>query len=295
MMSLDIPCSLYAVVATLELTGTCLILAFLPTAVDKSSVRGSLIVAENSRGSRSIVACICLRMANGTRATNWGDQGLPTHHHMLVKTRPQQLLLCVIVAPLQLQRRYHDNQLLNSASIVVCICLRKANGTRATNWGNQGLPTHHHMLVESMTPLQLQRRYHDNQLLHSASIVVCIICLRKANGTRATNWGNQGLPTHHHMLVESKRSIHGSVDYRCYTYPLPTTRRCYNFHCCCSSLHLFHLGSRSRSVSLCVIVYDDVSSTPYIGGCSITVAPMSNYSYVAPVHHSPNLPSNEVK
>ena len=242
MMSLDIPCSLYAVVATLELTGTCLILAFLPTAVDKSSVRGSLIVAENSRGSRSIVACICLRMANGTRATNWGDQGLPTHHHMLVKTRPQQLLLCVIVAPLQLQRRYHDNQLLNSASIVVCI-----------------------------------------------------ICLRKANGTRATNWGNQGLPTHHHMLVESKRSIHGSVDYRCYTYPLPTTRRCYNFHCCCSSLHLFHLGSRSRSVSLCVIVYDDVSSTPYIGGCSITVAPMSNYSYVAPVHHSPNLPSNEVK
>ena len=40
------------------------------------------------------------------------------------------------------------------------------------------------------------------------------------------------------------------------SYPLPTTRRCYNFHCCCSSLHLFHLGSRSGSAfSLCHRIY----------------------------------------
>ena len=48
-MSLDIPWSLWPVVAMLELTGTCLTLA-LPMVVVIVSVRGNLIVAENSCG-----------------------------------------------------------------------------------------------------------------------------------------------------------------------------------------------------------------------------------------------------
>ena len=47
--------------------------------------------------------------------------------------------------------------------------------------------------------------------------------------------------------------------------------------------------------SHCAIVYIDVTSTPCIGGCSIVVALMSNYSSVALLHHSQNLPSNGVE
>src|SRR5210317_1136348 len=46
-----------------------------------------------------------------------------TPYHMMVESRPPNLLLCLIWAPLRLRRRYHAHPLLNYAAIVVYICM----------------------------------------------------------------------------------------------------------------------------------------------------------------------------
>src|SRR6056300_1032647 len=46
-----------------------------------------------------------------------------TPYHMMVESRPPNLLLCLIWAPLRLRRRYHADPLLNYAAIVVYICM----------------------------------------------------------------------------------------------------------------------------------------------------------------------------
>src|SRR5210317_1848797 len=50
-----------------------------------------------------------------------------TPYHMVVESRPLYLLLCLMRAPLRLQRRYRTHPLLNYAAIVVYICMPIAN------------------------------------------------------------------------------------------------------------------------------------------------------------------------
>src|SRR6056300_1650730 len=66
-----------------------------------------------------------------------------TPYHMMVESRPLYLLLCLIGAPLRLQRRYHADPLLTGAAIVVYICVPIANYTVASSFADQDQPTHH--------------------------------------------------------------------------------------------------------------------------------------------------------
>ncbi len=65
---------------------------------------------------------------------------------MMVESRPLYLLLCLIGAPLRLQRRYHADPLLNYAAIVVYIGITVANYTVASSFADQNFPTHHTIL-----------------------------------------------------------------------------------------------------------------------------------------------------
>src|SRR5210317_2134287 len=66
-----------------------------------------------------------------------------TPYHMMVESRPLYLLLCLIGAPLRLQRRYHADPLLTGAAIVVYIGMPVANYTVASSFADQDQPTHH--------------------------------------------------------------------------------------------------------------------------------------------------------
>src|SRR5210317_1953246 len=66
-----------------------------------------------------------------------------TPYHMMVESRPLYLLLCLIGAPLRLQRRYHADPLLNYASFDVYICPPIANQAVASSLADQDQPTHH--------------------------------------------------------------------------------------------------------------------------------------------------------
>src|SRR6056300_1508790 len=63
----------------------------------------------------------------------------------MVESRPLYLpLLCLIMTPLRLQRRYHADPLLNYAAIVVYIlCMPIANQAVASSLADQDQPTHH--------------------------------------------------------------------------------------------------------------------------------------------------------
>ena len=62
---------------------------------------------------------------------------------MMVESRPLYLLLCLIGAPLRLQRRYHADPLLTGAAIVVYIGVPIAIYTVASSFADQDQPTHH--------------------------------------------------------------------------------------------------------------------------------------------------------
>ena len=66
-----------------------------------------------------------------------------TPYHMMVESRPPNLLLCLIGAPLRLRRRYQAHPLLNYAAIVVYIRMPIANQAVASSFAEQGFPTHH--------------------------------------------------------------------------------------------------------------------------------------------------------
>src|SRR6056300_480181 len=72
----------------------------------------------------------------------FGRSGLSyTPYHMMVESRPLYLLLCLIGAPLRLQRRYHADPLLTGTSNVVCIGRPSVNYTVASSLADQGFPT----------------------------------------------------------------------------------------------------------------------------------------------------------
>src|SRR6056300_604882 len=61
-----------------------------------------------------------------------------------MESRPPNLLLCLIGAPLRLRRRYHaDHPLLNYAAIVVYTHMPIANQAVARSLAEQDQPTHH--------------------------------------------------------------------------------------------------------------------------------------------------------
>src|SRR6056300_1646924 len=66
-----------------------------------------------------------------------------TPYHMMVESRPPNLLLCLIGAPLRLRRRYHADPLLNYAAIVVYAHMPIANQAVASSLAEQDQPTHH--------------------------------------------------------------------------------------------------------------------------------------------------------
>ena len=66
-----------------------------------------------------------------------------TPYHTMVESRPLYLLLCLIMTPLRLQRRYHADPLLNYAAFVVYTCMPIANYAVASSLVHQSLPTHH--------------------------------------------------------------------------------------------------------------------------------------------------------
>src|SRR5210317_1690667 len=74
----------------------------------------------------------------------FGRSGLSyTPYHMMVESRPLYLLLCLIGAPRQLQRRYQDDTLLKGTSNVVYIGMSIANQAVASSLAEQGFPTRH--------------------------------------------------------------------------------------------------------------------------------------------------------
>jgi hypothetical protein len=66
-----------------------------------------------------------------------------TPYHMMVESRPPNLLLRLMKAHLRLRRRYHADPLLKCAAIVVYICMPIANYAVASSLANQDQPTHH--------------------------------------------------------------------------------------------------------------------------------------------------------
>jgi hypothetical protein len=66
-----------------------------------------------------------------------------TPYHTMVESRPLNLLLCLIGAPLRLQRRYHADPLLNYTAIVVYIGVAMVNYAVASSLADQDQPTHH--------------------------------------------------------------------------------------------------------------------------------------------------------
>jgi hypothetical protein len=66
-----------------------------------------------------------------------------TPYHMMVESRPPNLLLFLIGAPLRLQRWYDADPLLNYAAIDVYICVPIANQAVARSLADQDKPTHH--------------------------------------------------------------------------------------------------------------------------------------------------------
>ena len=127
-----------------------------------------------------------------------------TPYHMMVESRPLNLLIRLIGAPLRLRRRYHADPLLTGASFDVYTCVTIANYTVASSLAAQDLPTHHyHMMVESrplylllcliLAPLRLQRRYQAHPLLTGTSIVV-YICGTNVNYAVASSFAEQDQP-----------------------------------------------------------------------------------------------------
>ena len=62
---------------------------------------------------------------------------------MMAESRPLNLLLCLIGAPLRLQRRYHADPLLKYAAIVVYTHMPIANQAVASSLADRDQPTHH--------------------------------------------------------------------------------------------------------------------------------------------------------
>ena len=126
---------------------------------------------------------------------------------MMAESRPLYLLLCLIGAPLRLQRRYHADPLLTGTCNrrLHMYANRKLHSSKL--FGRSG-PTYtpYHMMAESRplylllcligAPLRLQRRYHADPLLTGTSIVV-YICMPIANYTVASSLADQDQPTHH--------------------------------------------------------------------------------------------------
>ena len=66
-----------------------------------------------------------------------------TPYHMMVESRPPNLLICLIRAPLRLRRRYHADPLLKYAATVVYTHMPNANQAVASSLADQYQPTHH--------------------------------------------------------------------------------------------------------------------------------------------------------
>ena len=62
---------------------------------------------------------------------------------MMAESRPLNPLICLIQAPLRLQRRYHADPLLKYAAIVVYTHMPIANQAVASSFADQDQPTHH--------------------------------------------------------------------------------------------------------------------------------------------------------
>src|SRR5210317_1349060 len=79
------------------------------------------------------------------RSSKLFDRSGPSYtpYHMMVENQPLYLLICLIMAPLRLRRRYHADPLLLHTSIVVYICMTIANYAVASCLIDQGLLTHH--------------------------------------------------------------------------------------------------------------------------------------------------------
>ena len=99
------------------------------------------------RGASSTTATVP-RRSSGNRRCNRSKlfrQPGPTYtpYHMMVESRPPNLLLCLILAPLRLRRRYHADPLLNYAAIVVYIYVPIAIYAEASSFADQDQPTNH--------------------------------------------------------------------------------------------------------------------------------------------------------
>jgi hypothetical protein len=66
-----------------------------------------------------------------------------TPYHMMVESRPQNLLLRLIREPLRLQRQYHADPLLIDAAFVVYMYVPIVNYAVASSFADQDQPTHH--------------------------------------------------------------------------------------------------------------------------------------------------------
>ena len=92
----------------------------------------------------SIVVYICGTNVNYALASSFAEQDQPTHHAILmVDSRPLNLLIRLIGAPLRLQQRYHADPLLTGTSFVVYICGTNVNYAVASSFAEQDQPTHH--------------------------------------------------------------------------------------------------------------------------------------------------------
>ena len=138
-----------------------------------------------------------------------------TPYHMMAESRPLYLLLCLIGAPLRLQRRYHADPLLKYARNrrLHMYANRKLHSSKL--FGRSG-PTYtpYHMMAESRplylllcligAPLRLQRRYHADPLLKArCNRRLHMYANRKLHSSKL--FGRSG-PTYtpYHMMAESR-------------------------------------------------------------------------------------------
>src|SRR6056300_949333 len=140
----------------------------------------------------------------------------------MVESRPLYLpLLCLIMTPLRLQRRYHADPLLNYAAIVVYIlCMPIANQAVASSLADQDQPTHHtirwwrvdlytscyhmpHHDTSSTTATVVPRRsiakLRCNRRLHMYAMPI-------ANQAVASSLAVQDQPTHHTIPYDGGES-----------------------------------------------------------------------------------------
>ena len=66
-----------------------------------------------------------------------------TPYHIMVESRPLNLMIRLIRPPLRLRRRYHADPLPTGTSNVVYICVPIANHTVASSFFHLDQPTHH--------------------------------------------------------------------------------------------------------------------------------------------------------